>query len=184
MSDCPLVTESVDHNDYLLVPEPVVGQCCPNIKKEACKHNGKVYKVGEKWPVEGNYCTTIECVSNVLGIQKLTNVENCEKNCELGWEYIPATSESKQCCGSCKPVACVVDGVIHKVGEEWSSPDHCVNFFCLNLNGSVSNAKNFRFSDVLPNFLIDSNTIRSGNLYRIIRRITERLYCRNYTSRR
>lgn len=55
-----------------------------------------------------------------------------------GWEYFPASPESKQCCGKCKPVACVVDGVTRPLGEAWTSPDHCTNYTCKDLNGTVS----------------------------------------------
>lgn len=80
----------------------------------------------------------MECVDTPTGgIQEQTHVTNCETTCEIGWEYVPATPESKQCCGTCKQVACVVDGEIRKIGEEWSTDDFCTHFVCSNLNDSV-----------------------------------------------
>lgn len=142
-------------------PEPVVGQCCSNIKKVACKHNGKEYKVGEAWPVEGDYCTTIECTESTLGIQKQTTVATCDTKCELGWDYVPATPDSKQCCGSCKAVACVADGVIHNVGDQWTSPDFCTNFFCVNLEGSVSTVFAFN-KKIISSISCNSDTSSVG----------------------
>lgn len=60
------------------------------------------------------------------------------QKCKPGYEYEEATLESKECCGKCIQIACVVGDVVHEVGEEWTSPDYCTNYYCLNLNGSVS----------------------------------------------
>lgn len=81
---------------------------------------------------------TFECVETPTGIQRETQVKSCDKNCDIGFEYVEPTPQSKECCGSCKQIACVVDGVVHTVGEEWTSADFCTNYFCLNINGSVS----------------------------------------------
>lgn len=137
-TDCPSIKTHSDYNDYELIIQPVYNQCCGNIKRKACKYNGKIYELGEKWHKGNDYCTTMECLETPYGISKETQVKTCEENCEIGFEYIKATPESKECCGSCKQFACNVDGVIHKVGEEWTSEDHCVNYFCVNINGSVS----------------------------------------------
>lgn len=72
------------------------------------------------------------------GLQKNTQVTNCDTTCDVGWEYIPAPALSMECCGSCKQIACVVDGHVRKIGEEWSSSDFCTNYVCSNINGSVS----------------------------------------------
>ncbi|XP_017781781.1 PREDICTED: hemocytin [Nicrophorus vespilloides] len=137
-TECPAITSSSDYNDYELVANKIYGICCSEIKREACKHEGKVRKVGEKWTPEGDYCTKMECVKNdKYGIAISTQSISCDEKCELGSEYKPATPESKECCGSCKAVGCVVDGVVKQVGEEWSSADHCTNYFCINLNGTM-----------------------------------------------
>lgn len=44
-----------------------------------------------------------------------------------GYEY----RESKDfCCGECVPVACVVDDVLKKPGENWTSSDKCTTYTC------------------------------------------------------
>lgn len=139
-SECPAVELSQDFNDYELTPEFVYNQCCPNVKRVACKHDNNIYKPGENWTVGQDYCSVYECVNNTI-VQKETRVTNCDSNCNLGYEYVEATPESKECCGSCKPYACVIDGALHKVGAKWQSADYCTNFECINTNGSVSTKK-------------------------------------------
>lgn len=136
-TDCSAIELSQDYLDYELEPEFLYDQCCPNIKRVACKHDQKVYKVGEKWTIGDDFCTVFECVNGTSGVQKETQVKSCAKDCELGFEYIPAKTESKECCGGCKQYACVVEGKIYKIGEEWTSDDFCTRFSCLNTNGSV-----------------------------------------------
>jgi von Willebrand factor len=136
-SDCSAIEISQDYLDYELEPEFVYDKCCPNVKRVACKYNQKVYKVGKKWTKENDYCTIYECVNSTSGIQKETKVTKCDTDCDLGYKYVAASPGAKQCCGSCKPYACVVDGSIHKEGDAWESPDHCTKYFCLTINGSV-----------------------------------------------
>jgi von Willebrand factor len=136
-SDCSAIEISQDYLDYELEPEFVYDKCCPNVKRVACKYNQKVYKVGKKWTKENDYCTIYECVNSTSGIQKETKVTKCDTDCDLGYKYVAASPGAKQCCGSCKPYACVVDGSIHKEGDAWESPDHCTKYFCLTINGSM-----------------------------------------------
>lgn len=117
---------------------PVFGQCCADIKRKACKYNGKIYEVGQKWPKDGDYCTTLECLESDNNVVKETQVKSCDRDCDIGFVYNEPSVESKQCCGSCKQVACVSNGIVYPVGNEWSSEDHCVNYYCSNVNGSVS----------------------------------------------
>lgn len=126
-----------DYSDFELEVQPVYDQCCADIKRVGCKHNGKSYKVGDKWPIGTDYCTTMECVQSPTSIHKELRVKSCDTWCEIGYAYEEAKPGSGECCGSCKPVACLVDGLMRKVGEEWTSPDHCINYFCANLNRSV-----------------------------------------------
>ncbi|KAJ8974052.1 hypothetical protein NQ317_002298, partial [Molorchus minor] len=135
--ECPPLKTVSDFTDYELKREPVFEQCCPNIKRTACKHNGRIYKVGETWPKGTDYCTTLECVEGPNGVQKETQVKSCDKKCDKGFKYVEPTKESKECCGSCKQIACVIEETVYEDGEEWTSPDHCHNYFCLNINGSL-----------------------------------------------
>ncbi|EFA10333.2 hemocytin [Tribolium castaneum] len=133
-TDCSAIEISQDYLEYELEPEFVYDQCCPNIKRVACKHGEKVYKVGQNWTLDHDFCTVYECVNGTSGVQKETQVKSCDTECELGFEYVPST---KQCCGSCKPYACVVEGEVHKIGTEWTSSDFCTKYSCLNTNGSI-----------------------------------------------
>ena len=138
IKECILPNKSVDYDEFRLESVPILNECCAEITRTGCKYNGEVYDVGEKWNINGNYCALMECVNTTIGLQKLTQVTACETNCDLGYEYVEASLESRQCCGGCKQIACVVDGVIKNVDEEWTSPDYCVKYICKNLNGSVS----------------------------------------------
>ncbi|XP_030749920.1 hemocytin [Sitophilus oryzae] len=135
-TDCPSIESQDDYSEYELTPVLVPGQCCPKIKRSACKYEGKTYKIGEKWDKEGDRCVHFECVETDT-VQKQTTVQTCNKECKLGYQYEEPEKESKKCCGTCKQVACVVDDIVHQVGDEWSSSDHCTNYFCLNLNDSL-----------------------------------------------
>lgn len=137
-SDCPSVKTHSDYNDYELIIQPVYDQCCGNIKRKACKYNGELYEVGQKWPKGTDYCTTMECIETSFGISKETKVKTCDDNCGIGFEYRKPKPESKECCGNCEQTACIVEGIVYQIGVEWSSPDHCVNYYCANINGSVS----------------------------------------------
>lgn len=142
ITDCPAIENSVDAKDYILEKIPIVDQCCSEVKRIACKDEEGVYQPGEKWQLDDNSCVTMECAVTPGGVQKQLTVKTCETKCDLGSEYVPATPESKECCGSCKPVACVIDGELKKVGEEWVADDFCAHYKChLNPDGSVSSFK-------------------------------------------
>lgn len=136
-SECPSINDHPDLAEFELREEPVFEKCCPNIVRDKCKYNGKVYKEGETWTKENDNCVTFECVKTSNGLQKETNIKSCDTTCDIGYEYVPAPKNSTECCGSCKCVGCVMDGKLYKVGEEWSSPDHCTNYYCQNNNGSM-----------------------------------------------
>lgn len=135
--NCPTIENSEDNKDYVLELIGNPGECCSSIKRTACKYEGEVYAVGDKWPVKHDYCTFMECVNTTSGVRKTTERMNCDTKCEIGYEYVPAKNDSELCCGSCKPVACVVDGVVKTVGKTWKSPDFCTEFVCVNDNGAV-----------------------------------------------
>lgn len=137
MQECPDIYSITIAKDFILKPDYVVNQCCPNIKRVACIDDGKTYEIGQKWHPKGDFCTTIECVNTNTELEKNVQVTTCDSTCDLGWEYIPASSLSMECCGSCKQIACVCDGKIRKIGEEWSSPDSCTNYVCSSVNGTV-----------------------------------------------
>jgi len=56
--------------------------------------------------------------------------------CEPGYEYEAPAPGSRECCGKCVQVACVVDGEIHEVGSYWQ-PDPCTTVFCEGTRGLV-----------------------------------------------
>jgi hypothetical protein len=70
-------------------------------------------------------------------LSKIENTESCKTDCAPGWKYIPS-NDPHLCCGYCKPVACVVDGVLYDINKEWASPDHCITYKCNEEDRSVS----------------------------------------------
>ncbi|CAG9772868.1 unnamed protein product [Ceutorhynchus assimilis] len=132
--ECPNINNHEDYPEYVLKPIPVHNQCCPQIKRTACKFDNKIYEVGQEWRKQGDYCKTYKCVEENKVRMEIA-VENCgNKQCNPGYEYEEA---SEECCGKCVQVACIVDDVVRQIGEEWTSSDYCTNYFCLNLNGSL-----------------------------------------------
>lgn len=80
-----------------------------------------------------------KCANNTDGdVIKELHVTKCVKDCKLGYEYEPASAESKECCGYCKAVACLVNETVRREGEEWKSSDYCTNYKCSIVEGSVS----------------------------------------------
>nr|XP_034840347.1 hemocytin-like [Maniola hyperantus] len=135
VTECPPI---ISTEQFVVEPRPVPFACCPAPAHVACRDGDNIYKVGENWTSPYNVCESYKCAELEDGkLEKVTTVQQCDTDCQPGWEYFPASPESKQCCGRCKPVACVVDGVTHKVGQAWTSPDFCTNYTCKDLNGTL-----------------------------------------------
>nr|XP_031303835.1 mucin-5AC [Camelus dromedarius] len=113
------------------------GACCPSqsCSWTVCSVNGTVYQPGAV--VSSNLCETCRC-EVPGGPQADTFVISCETqicntHCQVGFEY---QVQGSQCCGSCVPVACVVNvsdssAVLVPAGESWSDPDSpCVTHKC------------------------------------------------------
>ncbi|XP_066254573.1 hemocytin [Euwallacea similis] len=133
-TDCPSLESHEDHADYILKQILVPNHCCPKVERSACKFQGEIHQIGEKWQQEGDYCKTYSCVKSDK-VRLETSIESCnERKCNSGFKYIEPTQE---CCGKCAQVACVVGDMVRQVDEHWNSSDHCTNYFCLSLNGSL-----------------------------------------------
>lgn len=79
----------------------------------------------------------MECVDTPAGLEKRLQLKTCDTKCELGSSYEKARPGSGQCCGSCKQVACVVEGIVKELGHKWTSEDHCTQYKCVDVEGSV-----------------------------------------------
>ncbi|CAK1581500.1 unnamed protein product [Parnassius mnemosyne] len=134
---CPEVSEAMK-KQFVLTEEKVEGKCCPKVEPVACRVGDKVYQVGENWTSTTDACESYECTRMEDGkLQKVTTVQGCDDDCQPGWEYVPSSNPSSQCCGKCRPVACVCEGRLHPVGQLWSSPDFCTNYTCVDNNGTL-----------------------------------------------
>ncbi|XP_013180497.1 PREDICTED: hemocytin isoform X2 [Papilio xuthus] len=133
---CPKISEEMQ-KQFVLTEEKVPGKCCPKVEPVACRVDDKIYQVGENWTSETNACESYECARTGDRLERLTTVHYCHDDCQPGWEYIPSANKSEQCCGTCEPVACVCEGVLHPIGEVWTSADFCTNYTCVNLNGTL-----------------------------------------------
>lgn len=76
--ECPALETHEDYADYELTQVPVPHQCCPKIKRVACKFKGKTYKIGEEWQKDGDYCKTYTCLETDK-VRLETSVKNCGK---------------------------------------------------------------------------------------------------------
>ncbi|XP_068629642.1 hemocytin [Battus philenor] len=134
---CPEVSEAME-KQFLVTKEKVEGKCCPKIQPVACRVADKIYQVGENWTSPTDACESYECTRTEDGsLEKVTTVQGCDDDCQPGWEYEPSANKSAQCCGRCKPVACVCEGKLHPIGQTWTSPDFCTNYTCVDLNGTL-----------------------------------------------
>lgn len=86
VKECPSSLTHSDKDDYELLEEHIMGQCCPTIRRVKCRHYGKVYNVGEHWVMDDDPCKTGECIQTFLEVQKEIKIKICETNCELGWK--------------------------------------------------------------------------------------------------
>ncbi|CAH1404838.1 unnamed protein product [Nezara viridula] len=107
-------------------------KCCPIYKRTACKHENKIYQVGESWQNSLDFCRNGTCTIGTNGeVVKEDSVQTCDKNCKEGWKYFAPPEDSKICCGECRPVACVINNTQHEINSVWNSEDNCTTFTCL-----------------------------------------------------
>ncbi|KAK9502170.1 hypothetical protein O3M35_012753 [Rhynocoris fuscipes] len=120
-------------DDYVYVPQAVTNKCCPIYKRQWCKEGDNEYQVGSVWPSSvDNPCINMTCTLGPNGeVTKQESIESCKKDCKEGWQYKEPAKNSKQCCGECVPVGCVVDGVLHDKDSSWSSEDNCTTYLCI-----------------------------------------------------
>ncbi|KAG7307390.1 hypothetical protein JYU34_007577 [Plutella xylostella] len=177
VSSCP---PAVSDDKFLVEPRPAPFACCPAIVQVACRDGNKIYKVGEKWSSSGNVCEHHECVQLEDGkLDKLTTVQMCDTKCQPGWQYTPPPPDSGECCGQCSAVACVVDGAEHQIGSTWTSPDHCTNYTCMDVNGTLqvqsSNESCPAITDDMKKLYVFEETAVPGKCCKNI----ERVACRD-----
>ncbi|XP_034943572.1 hemocytin, partial [Chelonus insularis] len=121
--------DPLENEKYIIETVYISGNCCPTYIRKACKANGKIYKPGRSWKNELNDCLIENCVvidNEKVEIQK--TVQNCNTSCEFGWEY--QNPEEGQCCGKCKQLFCVYEGILYKPHSIWFSKDNCTRYEC------------------------------------------------------
>lgn len=79
----------------------------------------------------------MQCDKHLNSIRKQIKVQECNTVCDYGYEYRLSNDISVNCCGTCLQVACITEGTLKNIGEQWYSDDHCVIYFCESTNGSV-----------------------------------------------
>jgi len=95
-------------------------------------------QIGESWkPNIEDSCLTMQCDKDSGNIKILNKIQKCDTTCDYGYKYQASNDTSVNCCGTCIQVACIVEGTLKNVGEQWYSDDHCITYFCESTNGSV-----------------------------------------------
>ncbi|CAG4913028.1 unnamed protein product [Colias eurytheme] len=134
VEECPAI---VSDAQFVRTAKPVPFECCPRTVSTACRSGDHIYQIGETWKSPDNACESYLCKEVGDGeLEVVTTVQTCDTTCQPGWQYEPANS-SVQCCGRCKPVACVVNGQVHNISTSWTSDDFCANYTCVDLNGTL-----------------------------------------------
>ncbi|KAL6266408.1 hypothetical protein P5V15_003260 [Pogonomyrmex californicus] len=137
-TECPSVNTHPDVDDYVLEEKILDDKCCPIFERTACKWKDKIYNVGESWkPNDEDACLTMQCDKDSNGVQILNKVQKCDITCDYGYKYQASNDTSINCCGTCIQVACIVEGTLKNIGEQWYSDDHCVTYFCNSADGNV-----------------------------------------------
>ncbi|CAK1545090.1 unnamed protein product [Leptosia nina] len=135
VTECPPIVSS---EQFVVEARPVPFACCPRAVQTACRQGDVIYKVDESWKSAHNVCESYQCKEVSEGkLEIVTTVQTCDATCQAGWDYVPATADSGQCCGRCKPAACVFKGEVHNVSETWTSGDFCYNYTCALIEDSL-----------------------------------------------
>nr|QTW21142.1 hemolectin [Procambarus clarkii] len=113
----------------------VPNECCPVIKKIACKDNGVIIKVGDN---KTERCRSVECVKTEEGkVKERVTIQHCNESCPEGYHYQPPPQNTNQCCGQCKQVGCPWKNETIPVGKIWSSDDNCTTYKCIKNSNDV-----------------------------------------------
>uniref|UniRef100_A0A646QE65 MUC5AC n=1 Tax=Hemiscolopendra marginata TaxID=943146 RepID=A0A646QE65_9MYRI len=111
--------------DYQFEAVDIPYACCQEYKKVACKDDeNNNHTVGDTWLVPGDKCSSYSCIreSPQGELKKIKTEISCDNNCQAHQEYVEPPSDSDECCGQCKVVACLDEmGQTHQVGEQWES---------------------------------------------------------------
>ncbi|XP_012135564.1 hemolectin [Megachile rotundata] len=130
---CPQI-DIAEESEYEIEKRYIPGQCCPQFVKIGCRHNGMIYKPGEKWKSPDDICVTEVCGSE-SNMTKYKEVEVCSKKCALGWTY---EQQEGECCGKCKQSYCVIGDTLYEPGATWSSADNCTTYSCMDQGEQLS----------------------------------------------
>nr|CAD7400885.1 unnamed protein product [Timema poppensis] len=133
ITTCPKLLQEADSVHYVLQHVPVYDQCCPDIKRVACKEGEVVHQAGSQWSSpSGDRCETVTCVETPDGsVQKSLITKSCGTDCKPGFKYENSPPDSPECCGRCKQVACIDNDKLRPQGSIWQSKDHCRKYQCL-----------------------------------------------------
>lgn len=115
-----------EESEFEIEKQYIPGQCCPKFIKTGCRHNGIIYKPGEKWKSVDDKCATEICALE-SNITKYKEIEVCNKNCTPGWIY---EEKENECCGQCKQAYCMIEDMFYKPDTTWYSIDNCTIFTC------------------------------------------------------
>lgn len=150
-TECPKIEGHPDINDFVLEESILIEQCCPNINRIACKEHETIYNVGQEWKPDANdACVMVKCENGTHGVQKKTIIQECNTVCDKGYEYRPSINKGDYCCGECIAVACVINGTLRNIGEQWYSDDYCVDYQCISYNETVSSKFTIQHSRLNP----------------------------------
>ncbi|XP_029909713.1 intestinal mucin-like protein [Myripristis murdjan] len=137
-NNCPVINMNcpIGYVPVVNVPE---GECCPEHTcepKRVCVHKNVEYQPGASVPVIAcQDCTCTREVDSNNGLFKIScEFQQCDENCEMGYEYVE--TESDECCGKCVQTQCVlnINGTKQLLmeGETWSPPENkCEHFTCV-----------------------------------------------------
>ncbi|XP_023329164.1 hemocytin [Eurytemora carolleeae] len=124
MMDENYVTESILNPD----------QCCPLVKRTACKVNGNIYQVGTTW-VGTDICSEYSC--ELVEGEAIIKVKEklCDRSCGKGFEYEPTPGS---CCGRCIQTHCKLDSGDLILPGSTVQLDNCTKLNCILLDTKVT----------------------------------------------
>ncbi|XP_023323884.1 intestinal mucin-like protein [Eurytemora carolleeae] len=166
MMDENYVTESILNPD----------QCCPLVKRTACKVNGNIYQVGTTW-VGTDICSEYSC--ELVEGEAIIKVKEklCDRSCGKGFEYEPTPGS---CCGRCIQTHCKLDSGDLILPGSTVQLDNCTKLNCILLDTKV----NCILVDTKVNcILVDTNGNLYSGRYKVSRGICFRKHCMKFQAR-
>nr|XP_045589560.1 kielin/chordin-like protein isoform X1 [Procambarus clarkii] len=99
------------------------GECCPKWNCSGCVFEGVYHPLYDVW--KSDPCTTHTCTTRGVN----TSRQDCEHQ-PAPHPTCRSVNHVGQCCPAWECSGCLMNDVMHKIGDNWTSGDPCMVFLC------------------------------------------------------